>query len=631
LSEENAEFQFQLDRFERTDSAASAYLYLQGRFIHSDAHWIAHTAVLLVIRNGEVIARVAPQEGSATATTVDGGVEWSVSFAVRRAGMADDERTSFQISADGFAAVALPPPQQVIRPPMVGPERSGKAGASLRSKAPWSADGSDRRPSRRRVELARWLRTPAGIVVACALAAAVAAAAGIALTPVKYQATALALILPVRSSDPTYADVPLLRSSGDPTRALRTAVGVINRSSVAAMAAQRLGLTEQFVESHVHVGRQTNASFVGVTATADSSALATALADVYLTSALKLRAQEVGPGIAAAVARAQAEVASLGTGTRPGIAAARRVSALTALEGHGDPTIQLARSAVLDPQPGRRRHAEELVLALIAGGLLGLCGIWFVNHISRAALQDERQVATLTGLPILARLDGDGPRPGARKLSFTRDLQGLLTVLASTGKSDRTIAVISPSPGDGKTTVATSLAAYLARRGESVALLDLDLRKLDAHRRLGVTRMPPSGSSTGAWNITPQTLLSAPVAPTLLVGAAWAGAGARSTRESLARALEMVDRVVIDTPAIGVSKDALTAVSAVDAVLIVVALGRTTELALHETNDALVRAGIDPAGIVLFTREGVTKPGSRRARERDRQRQGLYRASIRSV
>jgi capsular exopolysaccharide synthesis family protein len=52
----------------------------------------------------------------------------------------------------------------------------------------------------------------------------------------------------------------------------------------------------------------------------------------------------------------------------------------------------------------------------------------------------------------------------------------------------RTLAITSPNYGDGKTTVATNLALSLALDvNQTVLLVDLDLRKPDLHRRLGIT------------------------------------------------------------------------------------------------------------------------------------------------
>jgi hypothetical protein len=72
-----------------------------------------------------------------------------------------------------------------------------------------------------------------------------------------------------------------------------------------------------------------------------------------------------------------------------------------------------------------------------------------------------------------------------------------------------------------------------------------------------------------------------------------------------------------------VSRDALSAAAAVQAVLLVVALERTPESALIEAEEALRRAGVRPAGIVLF---GTARVTARYPQISRRRRLGSYRA-----
>lgn len=77
-----------------------------------------------------------------------------------------------------------------------------------------------------------------------------------------------------------------------------------------------------------------------------------------------------------------------------------------------------------------------------------------------------------------------------RKRDATADIFRMLRtkVLQHITKNNlRTLAITSANYGDGKTTVATNLALSLAQDvKQTVLLVDLDLRKPDMHRRLGI-------------------------------------------------------------------------------------------------------------------------------------------------
>jgi Mrp family chromosome partitioning ATPase len=161
-----------------------------------------------------------------------------------------------------------------------------------------------------------------------------------------------------------------------------------------------------------------------------------------------------------------------------------------------------------------------------------------------------------------------------------------------------------------------------------VALLDLDWRKLDAVHRTGVGRGPAPTRGSGPAQTEP--LLPAPDAPTLLVGASGGPFDTENPRERIGGALSIVDLVIVDTPALSATRDALGVAAAVQAALIVVSLDQTPEFALGEARAALQRAGVRPAGVVLFERR-PSQRGGRRLRRRARRRSyGAERATVRA-
>src|SRR6202011_460332 len=101
-----------------------------------------------------------------------------------------------------------------------------------------------RRRRRRRPRagtLGRMVGAGARRALVAALAAGAAAAGGLALAPKHQQATVLLVVTPLRSQDPNFAGLPVLRSGSDPTPSLSTAQGVVAGVPVAQMTAARMG------------------------------------------------------------------------------------------------------------------------------------------------------------------------------------------------------------------------------------------------------------------------------------------------------------------------------------------------------------------------------------------------------
>jgi polysaccharide biosynthesis transport protein len=152
-------------------------------------------------------------------------------------------------------------------------------------------------------------------------------------------------------------------------------------------------------------------------------------------------------------------------------------------------------AAQISPRP--RRNA---LLGLLLGAALGI-GVAFLWEALDRRIKSEEDAERHLGMALLTRL----PKPpsalaGANKLVMLEapDSQGaetfrqLRTALefASLSQRPTTIAVTSAMPQEGKSTTVANLAVALARAGQNVALVDLDLRKSMLHRFFGISRIP---------------------------------------------------------------------------------------------------------------------------------------------
>ena len=246
----------------------------------------------------------------------------------------------------------------------------------------------------------------------------------------------------------------------------------------------------------------------------------------------------------------------------------------------------------------------------IAGGtVLGLLAAIVLGVIDRRVRGRER-VADVSGSLLMGALPADSARSKAAVADLTaegayaeslRELRNNLrfAVPANRNEPARVIAVASPSPADGRTTVAIDLAAVLAETGKRVVLVDGDLRNPAVAQRLDLTPAARQGAAdrglstvlvgenTVAEGLIPEVpvgqhrIAVLPAGPaTPRPGELWAG---DHTESLFAELSGQFDYVVVDTPPLGKYNDGAVAAALSDGALLV---GRIR----HTTSSALTRA-----------------------------------------
>ena len=174
-----------------------------------------------------------------------------------------------------------------------------------------------------------------------------------------------------------------------------------------------------------------------------------------------------------------------------------------------------------------------------------------------------------------------------RKRDATADIFRMLRtkVLQHFTKNNlRTLAITSPNYGDGKTTIATNLALSLAQDvKQTILLVDLDLRKPDMHRRLGIE--PTVGLTDYLLRDArvPDCMVKPDIERLVLLpssGAIDNSSEMLATPKMMALALELKtrypDRIVIyDMPPLLTQDDTIAFLPNVDGVLLVVRDGVT--------------------------------------------------------
>lgn len=263
--------------------------------------------------------------------------------------------------------------------------------------------------------------------------------------------------------------------------------------------------------------------------------------------------------------------------------------------------------------PVRPKVMQNTALAAVVGMMLALGAVFLVETLNDT-IKDPDEITKRLKLPILAMIGSyeypnEGPVSQLHPRSFEAEaFRVLRTNVQYTAVDEpiRSILVTSPTPSDGKTTVAANLAVVSAQGGRHVTLLDADLHRprvhkvFNTHNRAGLSSLlvqtsidlPAVQQDTKTLDL--KMIGSGPIVPNpseLL--------GSRKMQTLLNTLTAETDLVVVDTPPVLSVTDAVVIAPHVDAVLLVVKPEKTNIRALKQAVDQLNRVGAKVIGVVL--------------------------------
>lgn len=485
----------------------------------------------------------------------------------------------------------------------------------------------------------RYLRTViehAWLVALCVVVCVAGTAVYVARAPRKYAATSDMLVSPIPAGTTTLVGLPVLFSSGDPTRDVLTASSLITTPEVAAEVVRSLGLHESpgAVLADVTVTPVGQSNLVAVQASAPSAAQAVRIANAVPQAVITTRAAALHEAIAAILPSLQAQAARLPRALRgqPGTVT-DQLDQLETLATQPDPTLTLAAPAVPPTSPYTPRVKLSILAGLFGGLILGICAA-FAYQALDPRLQREEELRDLFRMPILAEIPRERTVRARRRPMLPTELSfGALegyrtlrtTLVARAGGRPRAYLMTGSSPAEGKTTSAIGLAASLAQGGSRVILIEADLRRPTIGNALELpVRYGTEDVITGHAELSDALTIAKFDGWPLHVlavgqpGTALADRLSPSVSKQLVeQALEIADYVVIDSPPITDVSDALPLAAIADEVLVVARLGVSKLSKLARLQDMLSNQGIYPSGFVLVG-EGPRRPGYYYAPPEDR-------------
>ncbi|QHK20170.1 polysaccharide biosynthesis tyrosine autokinase [Pseudarthrobacter psychrotolerans] len=275
--------------------------------------------------------------------------------------------------------------------------------------------------------------------------------------------------------------------------------------------------------------------------------------------------------------------------------------------------LSVVTPAVVPAAAASPNTKMSLLLGLVSGFAVGFLGAVFRKFLDNR-VRGEADVRKITDSPILGAIaleaDAKGkplisqvPSQSPRAESF-RQLRTNLQ-FANIGQRTSAVLVTSSLPGEGKTTTATNMALTLAQSGQSVVLVDADLRRpmvaeyLGLDRNAGLTTVLVGDAELnemlqpwGADNLFVLTSGRIPPNPSELLGSEAMGQLIRQLSETF-------DAVVIDSPPLLPVTDAAVLAQQVGGVILVIDTQRTRQASVFKSLHSLSLVSANLMGVVM--------------------------------
>lgn len=276
-------------------------------------------------------------------------------------------------------------------------------------------------------------------------------------------------------------------------------------------------------------------------------------------------------------------------------------------------SLSVIKPAKAPVSPSSPNTPLNLAIGLLLGITAGLA-IAITRSTMDSRIRGEADVRAITEAPLLGGISFDQDATKKPLLTQTaaqspraesfRQLRTNLQFANVSGRA-KSVLLTSSVPGEGKSTTATNLAIAIAQSGQTVCLVDADLRRpmvneyLGLDRNAGLTTALVGSASVdellqpwGTDNLFVLTSGQIPPNPSELLGSAEMG-------EILSNLENAFDIVIVDAPPLLPVTDAAVLSQHVGGVLVVVGSQKLRRQDLDKSLSALQMVGANLLGVVL--------------------------------
>jgi capsular exopolysaccharide synthesis family protein len=329
-----------------------------------------------------------------------------------------------------------------------------------------------------------------------------------------------------------------------------------------------------------------------VTATTD---LDTVIINISVTDGSPVQAAAIAQGVAASLVKAVDTLEKPKTG------------------GNSPVSLSIIKPATAPETPSAPNTRLNLLIGLAIGLMLGVATA-VLRTVLDNRVRGEADLRKVTDAPLLGGISYDQDAVKKPLLTQTdhqsqraesfRQLRTNLQFANVSGQA-KSVLMTSSLPGEGKSTTATNLAIALAQAGQSVCLIDADLRRPMVNEYLGLDRN--AGLTTALvgdtdvnellqrWGDEDLFVLTSgqiPPNPSELLGST-------EMKNLILRLEHSFDHVVIDAPPLLPVTDAAVLSQHVGGVVVVVGSQKLRHHDLQKALNALDMVGSNILGIVL--------------------------------
>jgi capsular exopolysaccharide synthesis family protein len=257
--------------------------------------------------------------------------------------------------------------------------------------------------------------------------------------------------------------------------------------------------------------------------------------------------------------------------------------------------------------------------ASITLGLLIALGIAFLRELLDTSIRSPRDISRVGSLNLLGMVphEDDDPQSAGARLPvvifeaphsmMAEQLRQVRTRLQHSSSLDtsRSILVTSPSPGDGKSTIACNLASGLALNGRRILLVDANFRRPELHRVFNLANEQGFSDVLNNMELFEHAVQETQVPNLFVLPSGHKPTNTTELVESqllvdfIERSLEEFDHVIFDSGPLLFVSETVALAPRVDGVVTVVRARINTRGVLSRMRDMLKQIKAEHLGVVL--------------------------------